>query len=106
MAAIEESTYIITAIFTDDSGVAMTPLTLTWSLTDLDGTIINSRNKVTATVATSYDVVLSGDDLALSAGDSGNRRLLMEGTYTSSAGTGLPFRKTYQFAIENLVGVT
>lgn len=106
MAAIEEGTYIITAAFTDEQSVAMIPTTITWSLMDLDGNIVNSRNKVSATAATSYDIVLSGNDLSIPVGDSGNRRLLVEATYTSSAGTGLPLKKEYAFQIEKLVGVT
>jgi hypothetical protein len=106
MGAVEKGTYAITAQFTDDAGVTTIPTAATWSLLDMDGNIINSRNAVTiSSLATSVTVVLSGNDLALSVGDAGDRRFLVEALYTSSLGSGLPLRKEYTFNIENLSGV-
>jgi hypothetical protein len=107
MAAIEEGTYVITARFTDENGAAEIPTAITWSLLDLDGNVINSRNKVViAAPATTVTVVLSGNDLSLTASDSRDRRFLVEATYTSTLGAGLPLKKEYNFSIDGLVGVT
>ncbi len=107
MAAVEDGTYVITARFTDENSAAVVPSAITWTLLGLDGNVINSRTKVAVAVpATTISVVLSGNDLALTASDSGDRRLLVEATYTSSLGTGLPLKKEYNFSIDNLAGVS
>jgi len=53
-------------------------------------------------------VVLSGDDLALSAGftgDSEKRVFTFEGTYDSALGTDLPLRDQLVFPVFNLAAV-
>lgn len=106
--AIEQSTFVITCSFTDEDGDAVAPDTLSWSLTDEDGTIINSREDVAVTSpSASEDIVLSGDDLALVSGhEEDERYLVLEGTYTSDAGTGLPIRDQVKFYVSNLKKVT
>lgn len=107
---VEKSTAIITASFEDEDGIAVTPDTLTWTLTDVDGTVINSKEDEELTPATSVDIVLSGDDLAFQSAESGKKRvtrkLLVEGAYTSDAGAGLPIKDEVQFTIRNLTAVT
>ena len=60
---IDKSTFVITVRFFDEDEVAMTPVTATWTLTKLNGTVINSRSAVSITPATSANIVLSGADL-------------------------------------------
>jgi len=106
--ASEESTFAVAAAFTDDADAAVVPDTLTWTLSDLSGTIINSRDQVSVvSPASTTTIVLSGADLALQAGESGKvkRRLTVEGTYTSSLGAGLPLTAECEFLIEDLVNV-
>jgi len=106
VTAIEESTYIITAAFTDEDEAAVTPNAgLNWTLTDRDGNIINSRDSVSLTPGTSVNVVLSGDDLAL-PGDDRVRIFTVEGTYDSDLDTDLPLKAACQFTIEDLTAVT
>lgn len=103
--AIEQSTYIITASFTDEDGSDVTPKTLTWTLTDEAGNVINSRQDVALTPNTSVEIVLSGDDLVVST--YGTKRIVtVEGTYDSDAGTDLPLRDQVRFTIDNLVAVS
>lgn len=103
----EESTCVITAAFTDDAGASVVPNSLTWTLTDGDGTIINSRDGVTISPDSSVDIVLSGDDLAVGgASDDLIRYLLVEGTYDSDAGSNLPIKDQVRFVISDLVAVT
>lgn len=106
--ATEESTYVITAAFTDEDGSAVTPKDGTvWSLYDRGGNVINSRQDVAIVAATSVDIVLSGDDLQITGvSDDGVRKLTIEGTYDSSLGSDLPLNDECTFSIEDLVGVT
>lgn len=107
--AEEESTYIVTAAFTDEDGNDAVPDTITWTLTDIAGNVINSRAAVSYnSPASSVDIVLSGDDLALQAGETGNvvRVLTIEATYDSDAGSDLPLKDTATFLIKNIEAVT
>lgn len=102
--ADEESTYVVSAAFTDEDGDSVVPSSVTWTLTDWLGNVVNSRENVTITPAASVDIVLSGDDLAI--GTHGiNRRVTVRATYNSSAGTGLPLRAECYFQISNLKNV-
>jgi hypothetical protein len=106
--AIEKSTFVINVAFTDEDSSAVTPTAATWTLTDCDGSIINSREDVTiASLDTNVDVVLSANDLALQSGsDNGKRVFLVEGTYDSTLGAGLPFKDQAEFFVADLVAVT
>lgn len=104
--AQEEGTLVLNIAWYDEDGNAVTPSAATWTLTDLDGNVINSRQDVSiSSLSTSNDVVLKGDDLAISPYGV-NRQLLAKWTYTSSAGSGLPATHAYQFKIDNMSGVT
>ena len=104
----EESTLVITANFTDENGDEVTPKTGFWTLSDLDGTVINDRtNIVIGSLASEIDVVLSGDDLALqSASDTGRRAFLIKATYDSALGNDLPLNEEVQFDINDFVKIT
>jgi len=104
VTAVEESTYIVVATFVDEDDALITPNTITWTLSDLDGTIINSRENVSITPDTSVNIVLSGDDLAVSG--SRTRVVTVKATYDSSYGVGLTLKAAAKFDIENLVVVT
>jgi hypothetical protein len=102
--AVDKSTYIVTCSFSDENGDAVVPNTLTWTLTDEDGTVINDREDVEVSVpAASYDIVLSGDDLKYS--DSWYRVLTIEATYDSDAGDDLPLRESCKFSVDDLVAI-
>lgn len=104
--AKEESTYIITATFTDEDGNSVTPTSLSWTLTNIDGTVMNSRSAVsisTASLSGSMNIVLSGEDLSMESTSSTETRIFtVEGTYNSSLGTGLPIKDNIKFKIEQL----
>lgn len=101
--ASEQSTYAIDLVFTDEADAPMIPSSLTWSLLDGSGAVINGRSAVPITPAASVTIVLSGADLVASEGST--RTVLIEGTYDSDLGSGLPIRDTVTFQIANLVGV-
>ena len=79
-----------------------------YTLTDKSGTVINSRNGESETPAASIDILLSGDDLAIQAGESylGERILTVEAVYNSTEGTNLPLKAEVHFIVDNLVNVS
>jgi hypothetical protein len=103
--AIEKSTYVVTAKFYDEADNAITPVTLKWTLTDEDGTVINSRTAVVvAAPAASNSIALTGLDLAVTTA-SRNRIITFEATYNGDLGTGLALKESAQFVIDDLVAV-
>lgn len=102
----EKATAVIVVAFTDEDGAAMTPETLTWTLTDLNGNIIHGRDAESITPNTSVDIILSGDDLAIPNHSLLKRIITIEGTYNSSYGTGLPLKDQVIFTINDLVVVS
>lgn len=107
--AVEKSTYILQAAFTDEDGDAVIPDTNpTWTLTNENGTVINSRNGVSIAAASTINIVLSGNDLALE--DQSRkfeiRILTVEATYDSSLGSNLPLKESTKFNVLNLKKVT
>lgn len=106
--AVEKSTFIITVEFKDENDNLVVPDTMAWSLTDKLGTIINGREDVVLSgLASSMDIVLSGDDLAILLDKSSEKRfLVLEGTYTSVLGTGLPMKDQLTFTVVNIKKVT
>lgn len=105
--ADEEGTYVITGSYFDENGDAVTPSSASWSLTDLQGTVINSRSDVAiASLATTFTIVLSGNDLLISGSvRTEKRRVVIEYVYDSSLGSGLVGRGEAQFTIDNYTTV-
>jgi len=105
--AKEQSTIIITVSFADETGKAVTPTSVTWSLTDTSEAIINSRDDESITPGTSVDIVLSGDDLTLASTEkiAGKRWLIVKAIYNSDYGTGLYMKDSAVFYIDNLKDV-
>lgn len=103
----ERSTKIISIPFTDENGDAVTPTSVTWTLSDSRGTVVNSREDVEETPGTSITVVLSGDDTALDAAYFGTlRKLTVKAIYDSDAGSDLEMNAEETFSITPLVNVT
>ena len=103
--AIEESTFVVTAHFTDEDGAEVVPETVLWSLSNDKGKIINNREDVSVTPAGTVNIVLTGDDLAIGS-DGQIREVSIEATYNSTRGTGLSLKGRCTFNIENLVAVS
>ena len=107
--AVEESTVKITVSFEDESGEEATPTSINWTLTDVNRTIINSRDAVSIVApASTVTVVLSGDDLALQVGETGDavyRYFTVEAVYSSDIGADLPLKDQLEFPLKNLVAV-
>ena len=95
--AVSKSSFIVTVVFLDENGLAVIPLSATWSLTDGEGLVINSRTAVVITpLASSVAIVLSGNDLKYSDGN--QRVLTVTATYNSIYGV-LPLIDSLRFDI-------
>jgi hypothetical protein len=103
--AIEKSTYIITVSFTDEFDAAVVPKSLTWSLSDIFGNVINTRTAISITPAASVTIVLYGDDLVALSNGTLERVLTIEGTYDSIYGNNLPIKDQLTFPWVNLINV-
>jgi len=109
--ADEGGTYVVNIATTDEDGSTKAPETLNWTLTDASGTTINSRDEVAiASPTASEDVVLSGDDCAIQAGETQfevvRRIFIVKGTYNSTFGNGLPLRGRCYIVLENYEAVS
>lgn len=102
----EGSSLIVTASFKDESGKAVTPESVTWTLVDRTGTIINSRQDVSVTPSSSVSIALTGDDLKRSGAGAGDRFLVVKGTYDHPDHGLLDIVDEYHFTIEDLKGVS
>jgi len=104
--AMEQGSYIVTLTFVDEENAAAIPNTLKWSWFDLEGNVINERQDVSAAPAAEVNIVLSGDDLAISGdGDCEMRRLVIEGTYESEAFGELNLNGSVLIEVANLKGI-
>lgn len=104
--ATEQSTYIITANFTDAAGADVIPSSITWTLTDAAGNIVNSREDETIVIpAASVDILLSGDDLRCPHGRDRSLILTVKAIYDSTEGSDLPLNEQVRFTVQNLQAV-
>ena len=103
--ALERSTVALVASFRDEADELITPTVVNWSLTDGDGNIINENDAIDVSPANQITVVLSGDDLALSAGDDGRRQVVIRATYDGTLGDDLPIVGVLEFTVRNVPGV-
>jgi hypothetical protein len=112
LAVTEESTLVITGVFKDEEDATVTPNEApTWTLTNAAGTVINSRSAEPLDVSSSYTIVLTGDDLALTAGEAAGtlayspRRVAVVWLYDSDAGEDLHGTEEIRFRVAHLAGV-
>ena len=81
ITATDEGTYIVKASFSDDIG-AFIPTSIKWSLSDLSGSVINSRYEVVISPAANIVIVLAGDDI--NNNDGKDRVFTLEALYDSA----------------------
>ena len=103
--AVEGSTFVIDAQFSDADDTTVVPNSIAWTLTDKDGTVQNSLEGVSLTAATTVTIVLSGTDLTLVTGGDGLKILYFDVDYDSTEGSGLPLREEARFYVDALVNV-
>lgn len=103
--AKEKGTFIIPVTFRDpDQALVVPNAGLTWTLTDIGGSVINNRSAQPITAASIVNVVLSGDDLVIRANN--ELVLLIEGTFNSATyGNNLPLKDEVHFYVDDLIKV-
>ena len=103
---IEGGTFLVTVSFYDEKGNAVTPQSLKWTLSDMEGRVVNNRSEEEISdLSSTVDIFLTGDDLAVFEDDNTRRILTVWGTYNSSHGNNLPLREQFIFEIEKLIAV-
>jgi hypothetical protein len=108
--AMEEGSYFITVAFFDEDGNAETPNadTIKWTLTDMDGTVINDRYNEAETSDTSIVIELEGDDLEIQSGETApivRRRVTVLWEYDSDLGNDKPAKAEVIFPLRNLTRI-
>ena len=104
----EEGSLVISMTFRDEDLSLVKPQTLTWTLTDESGAVVNSKENIAVTgsdLDTTVNVALTGDDLAIIAGVGLLRIFTIKGTYDSTYGTGLNLTDVVKFNISDLKAV-
>lgn len=105
--AVEESTYVLNVAFYDEDDNTVTPNSVNWTLTDVAGTVINSRTEVVLTPAIAVDIVLTGDDLALGATRGEVQRIVtIQAVYDSDAGNDLNLKESAILKIKDLTYIS
>jgi hypothetical protein len=107
--AVEQSTFAISAAFTDDEGVAVIPTSITWTLCNDWGAIIDSlENKAVETPASSITIILRGDNLKIldQENDFETRFLEISALYNSDLGDDLPLNDRAEFKVVNLRSIS
>jgi len=83
---LETSALIVVMSLKDETGTTIPFNSLIWSLTDVDGAVINSRDDVTFTLPGESKLEITGNDLFLSIDPTISRVVSLNGTYISSKG--------------------
>lgn len=105
--ATELGTYIIDVTLLDEDGDSLAPATLSWSLKDVGGNVVNSREDVEIDPPTSsVTITLTGADLALTANRPAQRILSLSGTYTTALGVEAALTESATFIIAPLATST
>lgn len=104
--AAEKGTIVLTVSFFDENDIAVTPSSITWHLTDVNGVTVNDLVDQTETPAEVIEVVLTGNDLALGGTPVGFTRVFsVKAPYSSTLGA-LVINEEARFDIKNLVKIT
>lgn len=107
--AAEQSTYVIDVSFFDEAGQPNTPNpnTITWTLTDANGRVVNGKDAVAFASAPTIRIVLTGLDLAYGEPYvGGERRVLVKWKYDSTLGNNLNGTDEVRFVIDNFAAIT
>jgi hypothetical protein len=103
---MERSTVSFALSFFDETSLAVAPNSVYWSLSDVAGSWVNSRQNVGISNPTaSLYLTLSSMDLQVSSNcqmETESRRLLVSGNYNSNRGTGLSLNHLIKFDVTNI----
>lgn len=103
--ARERGTYVVRLTVLDEDGQPASLGGLSWTLSHLDGTVINDRLGVPVASVVSPVILLSAADLAVADGEGDDlvlRRLTLVGVYTSTLGNDLPLTEEVYVPVKPL----
>jgi len=107
-SANERSTLVVTPTFVDSDGVEITPTSLTWSLLDSSGNVINSRSDVVvASLSGDIDIYLFGPDLIILPGEISThteRHLVLKATWLENGSIEYPIVQEFIFFVKRING--
>lgn len=109
ISANEQSSVFVTAVFTDEDGASVVPNSVTWTLTDVGGTVVNSREDVSVSAAASVKILLEGDDLpwfGVKRTDTYTLKVLFEALYDSGVETDIPLKEEETILVSNLSAIS
>ena len=105
--AFEKSTYIIKLTIEDEIGNLIIPTSLSWTLSNNFGVIINNRQDIPILSPVSIEhVVLSGDDLQITKELGRKRVITVKGTCDFVFGNNLPINGQAFFNITSSAIIT
>lgn len=98
--AVEGSTLIATATFTDENGIPIMPASdVTWRVLDKSNNTITNG---TETAAMSVDILITGITIDDSTRLKHDLFLIVETTYDGALGNGLPIKQVAKFKCTNI----
>jgi hypothetical protein len=100
---VDQSTIIAVCTFKDEDDDLLTPNadTVTWSLYNEQGQIVNEREDEAIASDNPVNIVISGNDIKYS--DGARRILVVKARYNSTLGDNLPLVDMASFSIKNLL---
>lgn len=99
--AKQGGTYTVQVDFTDQDGVAVIPKSITWTLKDSSGTVVNGRSEVSIGVASTVYITLSGLDLPVNTHELEELTLTVNAVYDSATyGNNLPLIGQSKISVE------
>lgn len=106
--AYEKSAYGVVVAFVDENGAPVTPTSATWTLTDGQGQVVNSRSAVSISpLSTSVTIPLTGNDMVLTGYFGTERVLTVNALYNSAIfGNNTSFYREVHFNITPLLNVS
>ena len=105
--ADERGTYIVKVDFEDEDGNGVIPDSIKYTLTDPKGAIINSLSSVAVgTPATSVNIELTSDDLAVLNRRNTRRKLLIHAVADLQIGSNRDIYGECEFEIANFIGLS
>lgn len=105
----EKSSGIIEIYWEDADDTRVTPTAASWTLTDLQGRVVNGRSSVSLSVALTVPIVLSAADTTFLSGESesASRIITVVSTYNSATyGSNLQLKEEGYFYIKGLQNVS
>lgn len=101
--AVEYSIFPIKCSFYDQTNVLTVPISASWTLTDLNGSIINNRNAIVfSPLASEMTIVLVDNDLVCN-GKSRDCLIFVDSRINSTLGSNLRLTEEVRFTVDPII---